>query len=106
MYFPQTLRVHSGENPVLLKEQSMNWNKARVYVYSDSVLCLGKQDGPEDRCNKKVQVSILKMCYTFRELHGSDGDPIYFEWKIFSGVKALDILHKIQADLQGKNITP
>ena len=43
---------------------------------------------------------------TFRELQGLDGDPIDFEWKIFPGAKALDILHKIQADLQGKNITP
>ena len=46
------------------------------------------------------------MCFSFRELQGLDGDPIDFEWKIFPGAKALDILHKIQADLQGKNITP
>ena len=46
------------------------------------------------------------MCPTFRELQGSDGDPVNFEWKIFPGAKALDILHKIQEHLQGKNITP
>ena len=51
-------------------------------------------------------MSTLKMRPTFRELQGLDGDPIDFEWKIFPGGKALDILHKIQADLQGKNITP
>ena len=51
-------------------------------------------------------MSTLKMCYTFRELQGLDGDPIDLEWKIFPGAKALDILDKIQADLQGKNITP
>ena len=35
---------------------------------------------------------------------GLDGDPIDFEWKSFPGAKALDILHKIQADLQGKTM--
>ena len=29
------------EKLVLLKEQAVKWTKARVYVYSDSVLCLG-----------------------------------------------------------------
>ena len=52
------------------------------------------------------QVSTLEMCPTFRELQGLDGDPIDFEWKIFPGAKALDVLYKSQADLQGKNITP
>ena len=57
--------------PVLLKEQAIKWTKARVYVYSDSVLCLGKQHGPEDAIRKwSDQVSTLKMCPTFRELQG------------------------------------
>ena len=46
------------------------------------------------------------MCHTFRELQGLDGEPIDFEWKIFWGATALDILHEIQADLQGKHVTP
>ena len=71
------------------------------------MLCLGKQHGPEDAIRRWIdQVSTLKMSPTFRELQGLDGDPIDFEWKIFPGAKALDILHKIQAYLQGKNITP
>ena len=71
------------------------------------MLCLGKQHGPEDTIRRwNDQVSTLKMCLTFRELQGLDRDPIDFEWKIFLGAKALDILHKFQADLQGKNIRP
>ena len=74
---------------------------------ASSVLCLGKQHGPEDAMRSwNDQVSTLKKCYTFRELQGLDGDPIDFEWKIFPGAKALDILHKIRANFQGKNITP
>ena len=63
---------------VLLKEQTMKWTKARVYVYSDSISCLGKQHGKEDairRCNG--QVSTLKMYPTLRELQGLNG-----EWNI------------------------
>ena len=36
------------EKTVLLKEQASKWTKARVVVYSDSVLCLGKQHGPQE----------------------------------------------------------
>ena len=92
---------------MLLKEQAIKWTKSRVSVYSDSVLCLGKQHFPEDAMKRwNDQVSTLKMCHTFRELQGLDGDPIDFEWKNFPRAKALAILHKIQADLQGKNIRP
>ena len=78
-----------------------------MFVNSDSVLYLCKLHGPEDARRKwNDRGSTLKMCYTFRELQRLGGDPIDFEWKIFSGAKALDILHKFQADLQGKNITP
>ena len=95
------------EKPVLLKEQAIKCTKARVFVFSDSVLCLGKMRGPEDAIKKwNDQVSTLKMCRTFGELQGLDGEPIDFEWKIFPGATALDILHKIQADQQGKHIAP
>ena len=47
MYFPQTLQVHFGKNPCCLKN-SNKVDEARVYVYLDSVLWMGKQHGPED----------------------------------------------------------
>ena len=46
--FPADVASSLFEKPVLLKEQAMKWTKARVYVYSDSVLSLGKVYGPED----------------------------------------------------------
>ena len=70
------------EKPVLPQEQAIKWTKTRVYVYSDSVLCLGKMLSPEDAIKKwNDRVSTLKMCHTFRELQGLDGEPIDFEWK-------------------------
>ena len=95
------------EKLVLLKEQAIKWTKTGVYVYSDSVLCLGKQHGPEDAFRRwNDQVSTLKMCCTFRELQGLDGHPMDFEWKLFQGFTTLrTFFTKNQADLQGKNIT-
>ena len=56
---------------VLLDDQAIKWTKARVYVYSDSVVYLGKMFSPEDAIKKlNDQVSTLKMCPTFRELQG------------------------------------
>ena len=76
-------------------------------VDSHSVLCLEKMLGPEDAIKRwNEQMSTLKMCHTFRELRGLDGEPIDFEWNVFPGATALDLLHEIQADLQGKNVTP
>ena len=67
---------------------------------------LGEMHGPEDAIKKwNDQVSTLKMCHTFRELQGLDGESTDFEWKIFPGATALDLLHEIQADLQGKHVT-
>ena len=51
-------------------------------------------------------MSTLKKFHTFRELQGVDREPIDFEWMIFPGAIALDLLHEIQADLQGKHVTP
>ena len=91
------------------KEQAIKLTKARVYVHSDSVLCLGKQHGPEDAIRRwnDHQVSTLKMYPTFRELQGLDGDSIDFEWKIVPRSQSIGFSpEKIQADPQGKNITP
>ena len=97
----------SLERITLLNDQAMKWAKARRYVHSDSVLCLGGLSSPNDANRKwEEQVSTLTMCSTFRELQGLDGEPIYFEWKIFPGSSALQLLHTIQKDLEGKCIIP
>ena len=46
--FPADVASSLWEKPNCLKKQTMKWTKARVYVCSDSVLCLGKMHGPED----------------------------------------------------------
>ena len=93
------------EKPVLLNDQATKWTKARVNVYWDTII--GKMHDPEDAIKRwNDQVSTVKMRHTFRELQGLDGEPIDFEWKISPGATVLDFLSEIQADLQGKHVTP
>ena len=104
--FPADVAKSLWGKLVVLKEQAMKWTKVRVYVYSDSVLCLWKTER-SGRCSKKVDWSSVNFEEpTFRELQGLDAEPMNFEWKNFPGATALDILHEIQANLQGKHITP
>ena len=70
----------SWERTILLNDQAMKWVKARVFVYSDSVLCSGGSNSPDDANRRwEEQVSALKMYSTFTELQGLDGEPINFE---------------------------
>ena len=59
--FPADVASSLWEKHVLLKEKAIKLTKARVYVCSDSVLCLGKQNGPEDAIRRwNDQVPTLK----------------------------------------------
>ena len=67
--FPADVASSLWETLYCLKNKQQKSTKARLYVYSDSVLCLGKQHGPKDASRRwNDQVSTLKMCYTFGEL--------------------------------------
>ena len=80
---------------------------AKVHVYSDAVLCLGKIHDPVEAIEPwKGQVATFRVENSFSELLGLDGEPIEFEWTIFPGFTALQILHKFQSDLQGAHIEP
>ena len=46
----------------------------------------------------------FRLCTSCGELLGIGGEPIEFEWNIFLGFTSLQILQKIQNDLQERNI--
>ena len=85
----------------------IKWAEANVLVYSDSFLCLGKMlDHSEANERWKGQVADFQLSDSYAELLGMDGEPIEFEWNIVLGLTSLQILWKIQADLQRRNIEP
>ena len=47
-----------------------------------------------------AQLEEFRQSNSYRELGGIDGEPIEIEWKISPGLTSLEILQKIQKDLQ------
>ena len=64
----------------LLHSRAYQSSTAKVYVFSDSVLCLGKMGDDNN----------------YSELNRIDGQPMELEWKIFPGPTAVGILNQIQ----------
>ena len=68
----------------LLRDKALEWAKAKVHVYSDSVLCLGKMNGFSESKEKwKDQLQYnFQDSKEYRELFGIDAEPVEFEWHI------------------------
>ena len=80
----------------LLHDKVIKWAKAKVYVYSDSVLCLGKmQEHSEANEKWKDQLQYFQQSNGYKESFGIDAEPIEFEWNIFPGFTTLQILQEI-----------
>ena len=78
-------------------EEVIQVMKAKVYVFSGSVLCVGKmRDFAESYKEWESRLQLLQSTGQYRELDGSDGEPMDFEWMIFPGHTSLQILHENQ----------
>ena len=86
-------------------DQAINWSKATVRVYSDSILCLGKISDPAE-ANRRWEghVEEFQQTDSDKEFCGIDGEPNDFELNIFPLFTSLEILQKIQKDLQEQKI--
>ena len=71
---------------------------AKVYVSSDSVLCLsGKcQADLGVYTSAGKQNSVFYGHDQYYELISIDGEPVVFEWKIFAGHTTLELVQEIQ----------
>ena len=64
-------------------EEVISVPHAKVYVFSDSVLCLGKvNQNPTSNTVWEEQLSWFKDSLQYRALDKIDGDPMEFEWNI------------------------
>ena len=65
----------------------IKWAKAKVHVYSYSVLCWKDVRMYRSECkNRKHQFPDFHQSNSYRELFGIDGEEIEFEWNIFPGL--------------------
>ena len=89
-------------DPVIINLQS-----TKVYVFSDSVLCLGKVlQHPE--CNEawKNRVAGVRAERSYRDYEDVSGESTAFEWNIFPGFTSLQLCDKISNLLSSLGQTP
>ena len=64
-------------------ERVINLQRMKVYVFSDSVLCLGKiLENSQSNDAWEQRLGWLKSSQNFRNLDRIDGEPMEFEWNI------------------------
>ena len=66
-------------------EEVISLPHAKVYVFSDSVLCLGKMnENPQSNVVWEDKLTWFKSSLQYRTLDTIDGEPMEFEWNIFT----------------------
>ena len=90
---------HSSWNYLSLvgDEQVISLLHTKVYVFSDSVLCLGKMnENPQSNYAWEDRLTWFKSSSEYRTLGRIDGEPMEFEWNIFPGITTFHLCHKVQ----------
>ena len=78
-------------------EEVISLSHAKVYVFSDSVLCLGMvNQNPTSNSAWERQLSWFKDSPQYRTLDTIDGEPMEFEWNIFPGFTILQVVQEVQ----------
>ena len=81
--------------------------RTKVYVFSDSVLCLGKVlQHPESNEAWENRVAGVKSERSDRDYDGINGESTEFEWNIFPGFTTLQLCYKINDLLSNLGQTP
>ena len=84
-----------------------NLQSTKVYVFSDSVLCLNKVlQHPE--CNEawKNRVAGVRAERNYRDFEDVKGESTEFEWNIFAGFTSLQLCDKISNLLRSLGQSP
>ena len=77
-------------------ETVISLQRTKVYVSSDSVLCLGKVlQHPESNEAGKNRVAGARSEQSYRDYGAINGEPMEFEWNIFPGFTTLQLCDKI-----------
>ena len=99
---------HSWKNLSLIgDERIINLQRTKVYVISDSVLCLGKiHQNPESNESWKKRIEWITSSESYRNFDGINGEPTEFEWNIFPGFDTLQLCGKINDLLSRLGETP
>ena len=88
-------------------EEVMSLSHAKVYVFSDSVLCLGKvNQNPRSNTAWEQQLDWFKDSSQYKTLDPIDGEPMEFEWNIVPGFTTLQLCNKDKEFLTKLSVKP
>ena len=99
---------HSWKYLSLIGDETIiNLQRAKVYVFSDSVLCLGKiHQHPKANESWKERIEWITTSQSYRDYDGISGEPTEFEWNIFPGFTTLQLYGKVTDLLSRLGETP
>ena len=88
-------------------ERVINLQRTKVYVFSDSVLCLGKiHENPQSNGAWEDRLGWFKSSPEYRNFDRIDGEPMEFEWNIFPGFNTLQLSEEVKRLLLRLGETP
>ena len=88
-------------------ETVISLQSTKVYVFSDSVLCLGRiLQHPDSNEAWKNRIAGVQSGRSYRDYDGINGEPTEFEWNIFPGFTTLQLCGKINDLLSDLGETP
>ena len=92
---------------MIVHETVINLQRAKVYVLSDSVSCLGRvHQHPQSNEAWKDRIGWIIADESYRDYDGINGEPTEFEWNIFQGFTTLQLCSKISDLLSDLGKTP
>ena len=89
---------HSWKHLSLIGDETViNLQRAKVYVFSESVLCLWKDPSTSGTSNEawKERIGWIITDKSYRDYDGINGEPTDFEWNIFTGFTTLQLCGKV-----------
>ena len=99
---------HSWKHLSLIGDETViNLQRAKVYVFSDSVLCLGRvHQHPQSNEAWKDRIGWIITDESHRDYGGINGEPTEFEWNIFPGFTTLQLCGTVKDLLSRLGETP
>ena len=89
------------------EERIISLQRTKVYVFSDSVMCLGRiHEIHLSNIAWEQRWGWFKSSPDYRNFDRIDGEPMQLEWNIFPGFNTLQLSEEVQSLLLRLNETP
>ena len=99
--------LHGNILSLIGDEEVISLSHTKVYIFSDSVLCLGKvNENTQSNIAWEERLTWFKSSPEYRAVDKIDGEPMEFEWNMFPGFTTLQLCNKVQELLSRLSVTP